>query len=305
MKLILFTLLFIGVGSFSYGQDRKIDQLEILYSQSHFTKVIRKANKLLAIPDYDYSGMPVFYKSLATFNLIGQEDWFARNENALDEAIAYYDTFLMHDRSAIYIKSHYFEIADLKFYLVELRKTFKANHNDAQKIESFINTQLKGIHLYNVNLKPKKTDNTSPKKNKKEVSQKTPHKAQLSLRDKIVKFAKKYLGVKYKWAGTTPKGFDCSGYIGYVLKNYGFNLPRSAAAQKESSEKLKLNKAYKGDLIFFKSGTKVTHVGLVVSNLNESLTMIHASASKGIIITNIERSSYWKNKLSSAGRVIR
>ncbi len=307
---ILFTTLILTCCSFLYSQDKKIDQLEILYSQEHYTKVLRKANKLLALPDYDYSGMPVFYKSLALFRLVGQEDWFPRHKNALIQAISAYDTFLEHDKANVYIKSHYFEIAELKIYLIEQEQTFRKQKltSHAGKIKSFVDSRLKNISQYGVNVAPSKSEKIVVKpsntKDPKEYSEKNISKSELNFREKIVAFAKKYIGVKYQWAGTSPKGFDCSGYIGYIFKNHGINVPRSAAAQKDNAKKLKLIEAFMGDLVFFKSGGKITHVGLVISKPNEELTMIHASTSKGIIITNVNQSNYWKPKLSGAGRVI-
>ena len=57
-------------------------------------------------------------------------------------------------------------------------------------------------------------------------------------------------------------------------------------------------------MIFFGKGNAITHVGIVVSEKGEPLTMIHSSTSKGIIITNIETSTYWKSKLKGIGSVI-
>lgn len=295
-----------------FGQDKKIDNLEVLYSQKHYTKVLRKANKLLAIPDYDYSGMPTFYKSIALFRLAGVPDWFNRHQNGLDNAILAYNKFLSYDKIDIYIKSHYFEVAELKLYLIDLQKSFKHDKqkDNALKLERFINSQLRGISQYGIDktVLPERTSAVNRKKSKanKELSHK-PNTAQakLSLREKIVAFAKQFLGVKYQWAGTTPNGFDCSGYIGYIFQNHGITMPRSAAAQKNNATKLKLIEAFMGDLVFFKSGTKITHVGLVISKPNEALTMIHSSTSKGIIITNIDQSNYWKPKLGGAGRIIK
>ena len=61
----------------------------------------------------------------------------------------------------------------------------------------------------------------------------------------------------------------------------------------------------KGDLLFFgKSNSSIHHVGVVISEMNEPLTMIHSSTSSGIMITTIDNSDYWKRVLQYAGRVI-
>ena len=307
----LYILLLLSYCSLGYSQDRKIDKLEILYSQKHYTKVLRNANKLLAMPDYDYSGMPSFYKSLALFKLVDVEDWYTRHDNAVNEAITNYNTFLTYEKTDAYIKSHYFEIAELKLYLIDLQKILrqKKQHANALKIERFVQQQLKNVNEYGIDRSKPPLVNNKPikpnKKNNKNATEKPTESKSLSLRERIVAFARKYVGVKYLWAGNSPKGFDCSGYIGYIFKNHGIIMPRSAAGQKENSTKLKVIEAFMGDLVFFKSGSKITHVGLIISKPKEPLTMIHSSSSKGIIITNIDQSTYWKQKLSGAGRVIK
>lgn len=300
-KLSIFIILF----NFStFGQDKRIDNLEILYSQKFYTKVIKKANKLLAIPDYDYSGMPRFYKAISMFKLVNDPDWYSKNNKAISKAIDIYDEFLTYPKAMDYTKSHYFEIADLKLYLTSLEKDLisKGKKKDAKLINKFISIQLRNVNRFGLeyqknNSKPKTeiTEKPNIKSNKK---------ADL-IREQVVRFAKKYLGVKYQWAGATPKGFDCSGFVGYVLKNYGILIPRTASEQKIKAQKLKFQNAFMGDLLFFKTGSKITHVGLVISKRSETLTMIHASTSKGIIITNVSGSSYWKPKLAAAGRYIK
>ena len=91
-KLLLLLFIFIGFNSFS--QDKKIDKLEVLYAQEHYTKVLRKSNHLLANPEYDYSGMPSFYKSLVLFRLSGDEVWFRRHKKSIDDAIILYLKFV-------------------------------------------------------------------------------------------------------------------------------------------------------------------------------------------------------------------
>lgn len=313
-KWLFSILLLVTLPNLAWSQDRKIDQLEILYSQNHYTKVIRKANKLLAIPDYDYSGMPTFYKSLAYFKLLSNEEWSKKHKNALVEGIQLYNTFLQHSNVDAYIKSHYFEIAELKQYLIVLEKTYNSSgkNSEAKKINSFIAQELKSITPHGIDIGvPIKTKSRKSKKSENEIvvdhSTDESNKSNantLGVRTEMVEFALQYLGTPYQWAGNSPNGFDCSGYIGYVYGNYGITLPRSAAAQKEFANHLKDNEAMKGDLAFFKTGNKITHVGLIISNPGEPLKMVHSSTSKGIITTDIHASTYWSKKFVGVGRII-
>ena len=116
----------------------------------------------------------------------------------------------------------------------------------------------------------------------------------------ITEEATKLIGVPYKFGGTDPSGFDCSGYTGYVYKQSGYNLPRDAHSQ--------YNKMYpvrvpdKGDLVFFKTaGNKISHVGIYTGNFK----FIHApSSGKSVRIADI-RKKYWKSNYAGARSIFR
>lgn len=295
-KLLIVILLFIGVNSF--GQDKKIDKLEVFYAQKHYTKVLRKANALLANPEYDYSGMPSFYKSLALFRLAEDETWYKRHKKSVDEAINLYRNFLEFKDAEHYVKSHYVEISDLKNHLSTLEKDLKKRgyKKESAKVKKFIGKELKQIKGY---YNPASDNDNSDDKGNETVST-----SANSLRDKIIAYAKTFIGVKYVWAGSDPSGFDCSGYTSYVLKKFNILITRTASGQMQGASKIKITNAFKGDLVFFGHSGNITHVGLVVSGKGQDLSMIHASTSKGIIITNIDKSTYWKPKLKGAGKVV-
>jgi cell wall-associated NlpC family hydrolase len=81
---------------------------------------------------------------------------------------------------------------------------------------------------------------------------------------RALKTAKRYLGVPYRYGGSTPRGFDCSGYTRYVYAKVGVHLPRRASQQRRAVKYVRYPKP--GDLTFFHSHGKVYHVGIYAGN---------------------------------------
>jgi cell wall-associated NlpC family hydrolase len=90
-----------------------------------------------------------------------------------------------------------------------------------------------------------------------------------TFRAKVLREAAKLKGTPYRYGGTTTRGFDCSGYTGYVYKKAGKKLPRTSRAQYSATKHISRKTAKPGDLVFFKSGGGgVYHVGIYAgSNL--------------------------------------
>jgi len=82
--------------------------------------------------------------------------------------------------------------------------------------------------------------------------------------DKLIAFAKQYLGVKYVWGGTSPSGFDCSGFTQYVFRSVGINLPRVSRVQQDFGTQISPYNVKKGDLIF--RGDPAHHVGIYIGD---------------------------------------
>jgi cell wall-associated NlpC family hydrolase len=125
--------------------------------------------------------------------------------------------------------------------------------------------------------------------------------------DEIISFAKKYLGTPYHYAGSTPSGFDCSGFIYYVMGNFGMQLTRSSYGLAEFGETVKLADIRPGDLMFFKgrstASTRVGHVALVVEVTPDAIRFIHASTSRGVVIDNFKTSKYYIPRFIKAKRL--
>jgi peptidoglycan DL-endopeptidase CwlO len=90
-----------------------------------------------------------------------------------------------------------------------------------------------------------------------------PAPAPVSLGQQILAVADDYAGVPYVYGGTTPSGFDCSGYTSYVYRQVGVEIPRTSNAQLQASARITRDQAVPGDLVFFtNSGGRAYHVGI-------------------------------------------
>ena len=80
--------------------------------------------------------------------------------------------------------------------------------------------------------------------------------------DRVIDIANNYGGVPYVRGGTTPKGFDCSGYTQYVFAQMGISLPRVAASQYNWADKISASDRKPGDLMFWSGGGGIYHVAI-------------------------------------------
>jgi len=78
----------------------------------------------------------------------------------------------------------------------------------------------------------------------------------------VISIAASYTGIPYRYGGTTPSGFDCSGYTQFVFRQAGITLPRTSSAQYSASARISRSSARPGDLVFFLDGGHVYHVGI-------------------------------------------
>jgi len=126
-----------------------------------------------------------------------------------------------------------------------------------------------------------------------------------SIRKNIERFAKQQVGVKYKYGGKSPKGFDCSGFTQYVFKEFNVEVSPSSALQAKQGKRVNLKWAKKGDLLFFGKGGKVSHVALILNNKRDGIEVIHSTSSRGVIVENVSKSSYWKKRMLFARSILK
>lgn len=112
--------------------------------------------------------------------------------------------------------------------------------------------------------------------------------------DIVVSEAKKYIGTPYVWAGNSPSGFDCSGYLNFVYSKVGVSLPRTVANIWSATKTISSPRI--GDLVFFETYTSgPSHAGIYLGNNK----FIHASSSQGVTISDLSN-TYWKSKYLGA-----
>ena len=123
--------------------------------------------------------------------------------------------------------------------------------------------------------------------------------------ENVLKTAKSYIGVPYKYGGASSSGFDCSGLVMVSFDQLGFKLPRNSSQQASFGNEIKVNEVRKGDLIFFNtSGSSISHVGIVDSiEKDGEIKFIHSSTSKGVIISSLDE-NYWKTRFVKAVRLL-
>lgn len=123
-----------------------------------------------------------------------------------------------------------------------------------------------------------------------------------SLVSGLIAKAKNFIGLPYRFGGTSPvSGFDCSGFMQYVYKQNGVDLPRTSQAMATSGRYVARGELKAGDMVFFRTGGgSISHVGMYIGD-NQ---FIHAPRTgRSIEITSLN-SGYWSKTFATARRVL-
>lgn len=294
MRLLITFLLIIPTALFA--QNKHYDKLEMLYDQGHYRKVLRTANKLLRKDEvHQQAILPSYYKSLAQLQLFRNEKWRKRNPESLELAAQLFLEMKNRDKDGKVFQAHLYEIQSLKrdyeAFIEELEQDKKNNTKLLGAVKKVYNKLF--IHVEDI------------KDGKDVISSPMVIGNVSDLRRNIVAFAYKFQGAKYQSGGNDPNGFDCSGFVNFVFNEFNIDLPRISRDQQKLATPLKAENVQPGDLVFFDSGSGVNHVGIVIENKNGFITMIHSSASQGIVITDIDSSKYWKSRVHSYGTFLK
>ncbi|KPV55946.1 hydrolase Nlp/P60 [Paenibacillus sp. A3] len=108
------------------------------------------------------------------------------------------------------------------------------------------------------------------------------------------------MGTPYKYAGTTTKGFDCSGYTSWVFDKFGVDLPHTSKGQAELGTEVAKDQLRPGDLVFFNTdGKGISHVGVYVGEGK----FYHSATDQGVTVTKLS-DSYYAKRYVTARRVL-
>jgi cell wall-associated NlpC family hydrolase len=130
------------------------------------------------------------------------------------------------------------------------------------------------------------------------------------LRERLVVFAESLIGTPYQYACSDPaKGFDCSGFISYVFSHFDIEVPRSSKDFTNMGTEIPLKDARRSDLILF-TGTQpevsreVGHMGIIVSNLKDSVSFIHSTSGKEYAVTITPLNDYYMKRFVKVIRIL-
>ena len=122
-----------------------------------------------------------------------------------------------------------------------------------------------------------------------------------AVRRTIARTATEMVGVPYRYGGTSPKeGFDCSGLVFYSYARAGLSVPRNSIELFKAAEKIPLDAAREGDLVFFQDQRRLSHVGIYLGDGR----FVHAPSSGDTVRVSTLDSAYYRRHLVGVGRLI-
>ena len=111
-----------------------------------------------------------------------------------------------------------------------------------------------------------------------------------------------WYGTRYCLGGSTENCIDCSAFTQIMMRDvFGTDIPRTARAQYDNSDRIGMDNLQEGDLVFFQtSGNDITHVGIYITNNK----FVHAATSGGVMVSDLN-DTYWRPRFKGAGRVLK
>lgn len=119
-------------------------------------------------------------------------------------------------------------------------------------------------------------------------------------RQSILDYAAQFLGTPYVYGGSSPDGFDCSGFTSYVYKNTASSIARTSSDQRATTKNISRDELLPGDLVFFGSGNSVSHVGIYTGNGQ----FIHSPHTGSVVKYDSLDSGSYSRRFICGGRVL-
>jgi len=272
------------------AQSKVFIKLNNIYENGKPSKLLRKA---LKTSEKDKKNpVPYYFISLANYSLYKQ----SHNNSNLSKSIMYLKKAKKLSKDEIYWNILENDFLNLK-HTISLKVNYYSQKNEHKALKYcenyyiiFGDSLAKHTALIGINKKSKtfNYNNISERINTNSSAK----------RDSIKIIANKCIGSPYKWAGESPLGFDCSGFVKYVYNYVGIKLPHNANKISFLGKHVSEKNAKTGDIILFGSknekGHHAYHTGIIYENNNGEIKIIH-SISKGVHISS-DYGKYWKER---------
>ncbi|MBS4061264.1 MAG: C40 family peptidase [Bacteroidetes bacterium] len=125
--------------------------------------------------------------------------------------------------------------------------------------------------------------------------------------DSLINYSRKFIGTPYRYGGKTEKGFDCSGFVYHVYKQFGIELPPSSRTQVEIGSPVAIDSVRKGDLLFFKGrnikSSQIGHVAIVIDVSDTNDVQIIHSTRHGLKAEWLSQEEYFKKRYVTSRRL--
>lgn len=286
MKKIIILLIILNPCFLALGQSQIHTKLNKIYKKDKPLKLIKKATKYNLKNKRD--PIPYYFISLGNYLLFTKSN----NNYNFNKSISNLVKAKKYGADKTYWENFKNEFDSLKVMMIKNVAYYKNNNKKVVKLcENYI--KIFGDTL------PEYTEFCNKKiQNKIDYETNTTRSLWSEKRDSIKVFANKFIGTPYKWAGESPGGFDCSGFVKYIYGHVNIKLPHNANKISYLGKKVSEKNAKTGDIILFghtnEKGHHAYHAGIIYENKEGEIKLIH-SITSGVHVTS-DYENYWKER---------
>ncbi|WP_277673606.1 NlpC/P60 family protein [Piscibacillus halophilus] len=291
----------------------QFEELQKLSYGEHHEAVVHLQRKLKTLKYYQGTYSPEYdaltehalkmFQEENELNATGKADetTYLKIEEELNshhkEVIEKYATKIQHGEQSNRVKQVQMALEHFGFYQDEIdsiagpvTKTALERMNKAHQLELDLSDYNQIVHVSERESQENNVQQAVQTKSQAEVQPSAQS-------DSVTSTAKNYMGSPYVWGGTSPSGFDCSGFLQYVFEQHGISLPRTVDSIYYSTKPV--DQPSVGDLVFFETYKPgPSHAGIYLGDGN----FIHAGLSSGVTISNMNN-SYWSSRYIGPRRV--